>query len=253
MQEKKIYNGQEIRSIFLAALVLGFIFSAREWGYGSINVGIGLTNFIQSTILSLIIILIYQTAHKLIAKKYHAYSTFRIWSLKRIWFTKNSKIENLNLFGKKFKTIKVGVILPIIFSLISNGLFRFATIGSSEVIAIEKRRINKKFKHLTEFELARIHLVGPLTILLLALILDQFPGFDKIVTISYTFALFSMLPFSGLDGAKVFFGSLPLYIFGAGFIITTALLMQILVPLWTLILSIISALILLIIFIQRNI
>ena len=87
----------------------------------------------------------------------------------------------------------------------------------------------------------------------MALILHQFPGFDKIVTISYTVALFSMLPFSGLDGAKVFFGSLPLYIFGAGFIITTAILIQILTPLWVLILSIISAIILLIIFLHRNI
>ena len=87
MQKKKIYNGQEIKSIFLGALILGFISSAREWGYGSINLGIGLTNFVQATILSLIVILIYQTAHKLIAKKYHAHSTFRIWGLKRIWFS----------------------------------------------------------------------------------------------------------------------------------------------------------------------
>jgi hypothetical protein len=253
MQKKGIYDWQEIKSIFLGSIILGFIFSAREWGYGSTNIGIGLTNLIQTTILSLIIILIYQTSHKLIAKKYHAHSTFRLWSLKRFWFSKNSKIENVNFFGKKFKTIKMGIISPLIFSLISNGLFRFATIGSSEVIAIEKKRIGKKFKHLTEYELAKIHLVGPLTILLLSLILHQFPGFDKIVTIGYTFSLFSMLPFSGLDGAKVFFGSLPLYIFGAGFIILTALLMQILSPLLTLILSIVSALILLVIFIQRNI
>ena len=149
--------------------------------------------------------------------------------------------------------MKVGIIFPILFSLISNGLFKFAAIGSSEVIAIEKRRIGKKFKHLTEYELAKIHLVGPLTILLLALILHQFPGFEKIVAISYTLALFSMLPFSGLDGAKIFFGSLPLYIFGAGFIIITSILMQIISPLWTLMLSIVSALILLIIFLQRNI
>ena len=253
MKERRIFNGQELRSLLFGALILGFIFSTREWGYSSINIGIGLTNLIRATILSLIVLLVYQTSHKLIAKKYYAHSTFRIWGLKRFWFTKNSKIENFNFFGKRFKTIKTGIIIPLLFSLISNGFFRFATVGSSEITEIERKRIGKKYKHLTEFELGKIHLVGPLTILLMALILHQFPGFDKIVTISYTVALFSMLPFSGLDGAKVFFGSLPLYIFGAGFIITTAILIQILTPLWVLILSIISAIILLIIFLHRNI
>ncbi len=239
----QIYNKKEILNLFLGAVILGFIFSARNWGYSTFNVGIGLTYFFRMFILSLIILLVYQTSHKLIAKKYHAHSTFRLWHLQRWWFTKSAKFK---------KPIPAGVILPLFFSLITNGFIKFAAVGSSEVTSIESKRIHKKFKHLTENDLARIHLVGPLTVLLLSLILIQFPGFSEIVTIAYTLAIFSMMPFSGLDGGKVFFGSLPLYIFGTGFIVLSAILMQFLAPIWVLILSIITALSLALIFLESN-
>ena len=239
----QIYNKKEILNLFLSAIILGFIFSARGWGHSTFNLGIGLTNLFRMSILSLIVLLVYQTSHKLIAKKYHAHSTFKIWHLQRWWFTKNSKFK---------KSVPAGIILPLFFSLISNGFIKFAAIGSSEVVSIKRKRIGKKFKHITENELARIHLVGPLSILLLSLILIQFPGFNEIVKIAYTLAIFSMFPFSGLDGGKVFFGSLPLYIFGTGFIILTAILMQFLAPIWVLILSIITALSLALIFLENN-
>ena len=48
--------------------------------------------------------LIYQSVHKTIAKKYGCKSTFRIWGIKRFWFTKRAKVSNLRIFGKKLKT-----------------------------------------------------------------------------------------------------------------------------------------------------
>lgn len=238
-----MYNRKEILNLFLGAIILGFIFSARGWGYSTFNFGIGLSNLFRTSILSLIILLTYQTSHKLIAKKYHAHSTFRIWSLQRWWFTKNAKFK---------KPLIAGIILPLFFSLISNGFLKFAAIGSSEITSIERKRIGKKYKHISEQELAKIHLVGPFTILLLSLILVQFPGFNEIVKIAYTLAIFSMLPISGLDGGKVFFGSLPLYIFGTGFIGLSIILIQFLAPIWILIISIITAMALSLIFLESS-
>lgn len=252
MQKNKLFNPREIRGLFLGAIILGFIFSFREWGYGEVNLNIGLINLIRATILSLVVLLVYQVSHKVIAKKYDAISTFRLWSIKRFWFTKSSKIENIKLFGKSFKTIKMGFIFPVLLSLLSNGFIRFAAVGSSEITEISRKRIGREFTHLTEFELAKIHLVGPLTTLLLALVLFQFPGFEKIVEISYMVALFSMIPFSGLDGAKIFFGSRALYLFGIVFMGLAVILMHILSPIWTLVISILTAIILLIIFLYKN-
>ncbi|MBT3408467.1 hypothetical protein HN415_07325 [Candidatus Woesearchaeota archaeon] len=239
----EMYNKKEILNLFLSTVILGFIFSARGWGYSTFNFGIGLSNLLRMSILSFIILLIYQTSHKLIAKKYHAHSTFRIWSLQRWWFTKNAKFK---------KPFAAGIILPLFFSLISNGFLKFAAIGSSEITSIERKRIGKKYKHISEHELAKIHLVGPFTILLLSLILIQFPGFDEIVKIAYTLSIFSMLPISGLDGAKIFFGSLPLYLFGVGFISLSIILIHLLAPIWILVISIITAIILSLIFLESN-
>ncbi len=250
---QKTFDKQELKNLFLGAFILGFIFSFREWGYGELNLNIGITNLIRTTILSLIVLLIYQTSHKIIAKRYGAKSTFRVWSFKRFWFTRNSKIENLNFFGKRFKTISSGVIIPIIFAFLSNGHVKFATIGSSEITEIENRRLGKKFKHLTEYELAKIHLAAPLTLLLFAIVFNNITGLTKFVEICYTLALFSMIPFSGLDGAKIFFGSVPLYIFSATFILASVLAMHILTPLLTIILSLIIGITLLISYLHKNI
>jgi len=239
----EIYNKKEILNLFLGAIILGFIFSARGWGHSTFNFGIGFSNLIRMSILSFIVLLTYQTSHKLIAKKYHAHSTFRLWSMRRWGFTKNAKFK---------RPFPAGIIIPLFFSLISNGFLNFAAIGSSKITTINKKRIGKKYKHISEQELAKIHLVGPLTILLLSLILIQFPSFEEIVKISYTLAIFSMLPISGLDGGKIFFSSLPLYIFGFGFICLATILIQFLAPVWTLIISIITAIILLSIFLESN-
>jgi hypothetical protein len=252
MPKTKLFDKKEMRSIIIGALVLGFVFSFREWGYGEVNVSIGIVNLIRSAILSFIVLLIYQSSHKLIARKYGANSTFRLWGLNRYWFVTKAKIENMNFFGKKFKRINMGVTLPILLALLSNGVITFGAVGSSEVTEVSRRLIGKKHRYLTEYELGKIHLVGPLTILLFSLIIHQFQGFGSLVQISYTIALFSMIPFSGLDGAKVFFGSIPLYILGAGFMLATVILMQIVSPIWTLILAGVIAFILLTLFLHKT-
>ncbi|MBS3172241.1 hypothetical protein J4438_01505 [Candidatus Woesearchaeota archaeon] len=252
MPKEKIIDSKEIISLIIGSLVLGFIFSFKEWGYGSVNIDLGLSNLIRATILSLIVLSIYQLSHKLIAKKFELNSRFTIWSMKRFWFTKSSKVNETKLFGMKIKSIKMGVIIPLLFAFLTNGILKFATVGSSEISQRKGRNVGREYKHISEYEEALIFLVGPLTCLLMALIFKQFPGFDKLVEISYTLAIFSMIPFSGLDGSKIFFGSLPLYICSGTFILISVALMQILSPVLTLILSAIVAILLLTIFLYRT-
>lgn len=252
MHRKKIIDIKEFLSLIIGAAVLGFIFSFREWGYGSLNTDLGLSNLIRASILSLIVLLIYQISHKLIARKFELNSRFTLWSIKRFWFTKSAKFKETKVFGINLKSIKMGVIIPLLFAFLTNGVIKFAAIGTSETSPKKGRNVGREYKHISEYEEALIHLVGPLACLLLALIFKQFPGFDKLVEISYTLALFSIIPFSGLDGSKIFFGSLPLYICSASFIVITIVLMQILSPILTLVLSGITAILLLIIFLYRT-
>ena len=253
MEKKELFNKKEIKGILISGLILGFIFSFREWGYGDINLSIGLTNLVRATLLSLVALLIYQTSHKLLAKKYSAQSTFNIWNIKRFWFGKSSKFASVKIFGKSLKIFeKAGIFLPILLAFLSNGIVKFATVGSSEVKEISQRRLCKKFKHLTEAELAKIHLVGPLTILLLALIFHQTTGFEKFVEICYTISIFAMLPFSGLDGGKIFFSSLTLYIFGIATIIASIIFINLVSIVWTILLALVIATSLAFFFFYRN-
>lgn len=243
---------KEIGSVALAAIILGFVFSFRQWGYGQIfELSTGLTNLVRLAILSAIILIIYQVAQKLVAKNYGCKSTFRIWGLKRFWFTKRAKIENLRIFGMKLKSIKIGILLPLLFSLFSNGLLKFCAVGSSEISEIKLSRTKRQFKQVTDFEIAIIHFAGPLTVILLALLLNSFPGFSDLVTISYFVAIFSMLPLAGLDGTKIFFGSAPLYIFGITFIIFSTALLILANSLTALLFGLIAAIVLLLIFLFK--
>lgn len=244
MGEYKFLNGRETLNILLAALILGFIFSFKEWGYGeNFSISIGLMNLIRASIISIIVLLICQISHKLVALRNDTLSRYSFWSIQRYWFRAKSKFKN---------PIKIGIFIPILLAIISNGFIKFAAVGTSELKEIKHRRIGKTFKHLTEYQTAVIHLAGPITLLLLATLLSPIQALSKLVLISYNVAIFSMLPLSNLDGAKVFFGSIPLYIFSIVFMLATIILINIANPIITLILSVLLAIILLIIFLYKH-
>jgi hypothetical protein len=249
---KKTIDKREIGRIAVSAIILGFVFSFRQWGYGQIfELSTGLTNWLRLAILSAIILIIYQVVHKSVAKNYGCKSTFTIWGIKRFWFTKRAKIENLRIFGMKLKSIKIGIILPLLISLFSNGLLKFCAIGSSEISEIKLSRMKRPFKQVTDFEIAIIHFSGPLAVILVALLLNSFPGFSDLVKISYYIAIFAMLPLAGLDGTKIFFGSAPLYLFGITFIIFSTALLILANSLTALLFGLVAAVVLLLIFLFK--
>jgi hypothetical protein len=249
----KLFNKKEIRNIIVVSLVLGFVFSFRNWGHGaSFSYNIGIYNWFHYFIAALIVLLIYQGAHKLAANAHGCKSRFHIWGINRYWVFTRSKISNLKIFGKKFSSLKIGIVLPLLFVFLSNGFIKFCAIASSEISEVRLKRIGKKFKNVTDFEIATIHLMGPLTILVLALLLNNFPSFGKIVEISYLLAIYSMLPLSELDGAKIFFGSPLLYIFSLAFMILAITFIRIASPITTIIFALLAALIIFLYFLAKH-
>jgi hypothetical protein len=242
-------NKKELGSLIGASLVMGFIISFTQWGYGdSFSLAVGIQNWFRATILSVIVFSIYLIASKNIAKLHGAKSTLQIWCIDRYWLTKKSKISRLRL---GFKTIKTGILLPILFSLFSNGLIRLAAIAHIKVEEISSGRTGKRFPHLTDFETARIYLAGPFACLLLVLILTPLNAFSSLIEIARLITIYSFLPISKLDGTKILFGSLPLYLFGLIFTIASLLLINILPTIATIILAIITAIIILLIYLYR--
>ncbi len=252
MKTKNLFDKTEIKNLTIAAVVLGFVFSFRNWGYGETFIlSVGIYNLILTSIAAAIVLLIYQTSHKLIAKRYGCKSTFRIWGIKRFWFYRRAKIKNLRIFGKKYESLKLGVILPIFFSFVSNGIIKFCAIGSSEISEIKLQGLGKKFRKLTDFDTAVIHLVGPMALLFTALILTNNGQFENVSKIAYFVAIFSMIPLSQLDGSKIFFGSPFLYIFSLAFMILSIAVIQLAGLLTALVFAGISAIIILILFMVK--
>jgi len=175
-----------------------------------------------------------------------------IWGIERFWFSKSSKISKLSFLGAKFKSFKVGLIIPIIFSILSMGLINVATIAHTKIKEISSQRAGKKYTHLTDFEVARIHLAGPLACLLLAIVLSPLDSFNNLVEISKLIAIYSFVPLGNLDGTKILFGSIPLYLFGLIFTILSILLINVLTPIATIVWSILTTFIIILIYLYRT-
>jgi len=246
------FEKKEIVSLIGASLVLGFIFSFTRWGYGEFSLAVGIANWFRAFLLSFIIYIIYLVANKNAAKLHGAKIKFKIWGMDRFWFNKGAKFSHLWFFGLKIKSFKAGIFIPILLSLFSNGVIKFATIAYTEITEVSAQRVGKKFKNLTDLEIARIHLAGPLACLLLAIILTPLNAFNTLADIAKLVAIFSFIPFSKLDGAKILFGSLPLYIFGLAFTIASLLLLGVLPTFALIALAVITAIVILLIYSYRT-
>ncbi len=244
MKKNKIFDKTEIKHIIIATLVIGFIFSFNQFN---------LINWLRFSILGAGVILIHEIAHKIVARKKACESHFRLWEIKRYGFFRKSKFPK-KILGKKIGGFFAGIFLPIITIFLSLGSIKLFLVGTSEAKEIEHKRIGKKYTKITEFETAIIALAGPLTNLFIALIFQTLalPGFETFIEMNYLMAIYSMIPISQLDGAKIFFGSIFLYIFSIAFIIFSIALLNIIGLIGSLILSSIIAIMLLITYMYKT-
>ena len=143
---------KEIRSLLFAALILGFVVSFRQWGYGEFSLSIGLMNFIRAFLLSFIVFSIYFIAVKTVSKLHGAKATFKIWSIERYWFDKSAKIKSINIFGRRFKGFSAGFFIPVLITIFTNGLARLSTIAYTEIKELNKGSLYSDSKQTTAGE-----------------------------------------------------------------------------------------------------
>lgn len=253
MELSKNFDMKEINSLLAASLILGFVVSFRKWGYEEFSLAIGISNLFRTFLVSFIVLSIYLIANKNAARLHGSKITFRVWNMERYWFSRSSKFSNLKFFGTRvFKSFKAGFFIPVLFSLFSNGLIKFAAVGYSEINEISSQRMGRRLKNLTDFEIARIHLAGPMAVLLLAIFLSSISSFNSIVEIAKLVAIYSFLPFSRLDGSKILFGSLPLYLFALIFTVGSLILVTMISGTATIFLALLTAIILMLIYLYKT-
>ena len=133
------------------------------------------------------------------------------------------------IFGLfSIKKFPLGIIIPLLVSFLSDGGLYFVAILSSAVIIDPLYRLGRHYTHLSDFEEAKIAVSGPISNILLAVLIKIFniAPLKDLTFVCSVIAISYMLPLPGLDGLKVFFGSKLLYIFSVIFILTTAFLLN---------------------------
>jgi len=249
------FNQKEVNSLIIGVIILGFIFGFDD-GQEIFIASHWLANFFRFLLIAAISLLIHVIAHKITANKFGATIEYENWSIRRYWFSKKANFP-LEVLGVKLLPIKklpIGIVLALLFAFTSLGKIIFATIESIKIKSDRIKRIGKQFPELTDFETAIIGVSGPLISLFLALLFKSFntPILEPFIKVNYVIALYTMIPFPGLDGAKILFGSKGVYVLSLVFIIMSIALIMVTGIAMAIFLSIITALILFLIYLYKE-
>ncbi|HLD10901.1 MAG TPA: M50 family metallopeptidase [Candidatus Nanoarchaeia archaeon] len=214
-----IVNKDNLKKIFFFALILSVVFGYNDKSETFIFNN-WLINFILIYIFSFISIFIHEFGHLFAAYLLGCKLSLRLIGLRRYYLATKSYLKN---------SFKAGLIMPILVTIFSNGALYLTTISDYNVKEDKHRRIGKKFPRISEWELAKIAVLGPVFSILLAVIfkilnitiLSVSP-----VTMNIWIAVLNILPLPLLDGYKTFIYSKLLFAISILFIFITALLLN---------------------------
>ncbi len=195
----------ELRGLLYTAIVLGFIFSFREWGSDSFNISMGLANYLRAIILVSLALLIHEASHRAIASLLGYRSEYKAWLL--------------------------GLIAALVITFVFNGFIFFLAPGILIINQMKKHRFGTYPFGLLHRHLGWIAMSGAIAQMVFAIILKSvyfsFPNdwILKAAEICIWMALWNMCPIPPYNGSKTFFGSKLVYIFVVGSMIGAAALM----------------------------
>ncbi len=245
-----LINKKEIRYYIITIIILSIIFGFDD-GAIEFNFLYWLKNFFIVILAVSFSFLLKEAIVRINAKRYGFDYEYDIWKIGRYWFDPESEFK----YKRKKIKIPIGIILPLILTLISKGIFYFPVIGTSKLSGNKTKRVGKVFVSGTGIEFAKVYLSGALTYLFLTLVFFNLGEYLDInlmlfVVINLYLAFYSLLPLPGLEGSEILFGSLPLYIFALAFFLATYILMKTSI-LFTLIFSLFIAFLIVIIYLYR--
>jgi hypothetical protein len=192
-----MFNKKEVLIIIPTIVILAFVIALTD-----------LKNlFFTALIYISIIILLNIFAKKAIGYYLETDVEIRAWEMKRYWFRKHDYFK---------KPIPIGLFLPIILKVISVGFLNWTASLSYEIKAkiyrTAKRHGLYAFTDITEAQIGVIAAVA-LGVNLIAALIGYLIGFPDFAKLSLGFVFFNLIPFSDLDGNRIFFGSVALWVF----------------------------------------
>ena len=201
-----MFNKKEVAIIILSSIIIGFIISNFQT-----------SKILWYSILSIFSIVLINTIVKKIAG-HHFESDVKVslWEVERYGWRSENRFK---------KPLPAGVLFPILLKLISFGKLNWLAFLTFDVEAKVSRAARRHdiytFSELSEYHLGVIAAWGIVANLFFAFIayLIGLPPEMNFVKLSVYYSLFNMIPFSDLDGNKIFFGSMILWSFLAAIVL----------------------------------
>ncbi len=192
-------NQKEIILIIITILIMGLVICYT-------NHQINLMFIPQSLIYSGVIIFASVLGKKISSRYFDVEASHEIFGFQRYGFSKKAHLK---------KSLKIGLILPLLISFISGGSIKLLTFLQTELKPLAsrttKRRGLKRYFELKESEISLIVFYGILSNIILAIIANIL-NHPILASYSLYYATWNLIPFGQLDGTKIFFGSRILYL-----------------------------------------
>ena len=198
-----MFNKREVVIIGIISIILAFIFSfAKE-----------ISTFFYFFVAIFFLIFINSIAKKISSYYLDSEIEIRLWEVKRYGFKPHKH------FKRSFPS---GIFFPLITAVASLGYFVWMASLIFEVkpkiYRAAKRFGLYSFSEMTEYHIGLIAASGVLINLFFAVI-GYLTGFSDFAKLNIYYAFFNIIPFSDLDGNKIFFGSVVLWSFLAALIL----------------------------------
>lgn len=199
------FSKDEILGIIISAVLFGFIASFREWGPGDdFQLAYGLKNFFNAFMISLLAVIVHESAHK-------AFAIYKGYDVKvKVWWH--------------------GLIIALVLCFITQGHVWFFALSGIFVSSLAIQRIGVFRYDMNQKDISLIAFAGPLANIILATLIKTplvwWPDLplnaalmNKAFVINWAVAIANFLPIPPLDGIHTFFHSRLLYVSILGFMI----------------------------------
>lgn len=187
------YDRKEFLIFLLSSVFSGFILSFRKWGTDAFNPAEGVANFIQFTLLFIIIYFVFVSAQKYFAAYLGYECKYDLW-----------------MFGP---------VIGLMITFMTYGYIPFLYLGTVHLTEIPRLRLGKLIQFVKFGDLRWVGLVGPLGVLaLMAFIILPlyFAGggefFKNATLVAAAIMFFSSLPLPNTNGMNVIMRSFSFWV-----------------------------------------
>jgi len=196
-------NTHEARIILASTIILGACISFIR----------SIDAFLYTLLAVFIVLVINILAKKIMSFYLESEIEMKFWAVERYGFSPSKYFK---------RPFPAWILLPLISAGITLGNFVWMSIMTFEVkpksYRAAKRHGLYSFSEMTEDHIGFIAAAGVIANLAFA-ILGYLIGFSEFARLNLYLAFFSLIPFSDLDGNKIFFGSLILWSFLAAVVL----------------------------------